>query len=97
MPNLKSQTEQKLRLPTRVGFLDLVIASRKPRERSSAQQQHNRALATASAAWNALMANEKSAWQEKAKALGYRAGYRLWLSVWFMREIHVPERPMPPV
>ena len=97
MPNLKGQTEQAFRLPARVGFLDLVIASRKPRERSSAQRRHNRAWAAASAAWNGLMADEKAAWQETAKTLGYKAGYRLWLSEWFTQRIESPDRPLLPV
>ncbi|CAK0779915.1 hypothetical protein CCP4SC76_7100012 [Gammaproteobacteria bacterium] len=99
MPNLKGQTvqtDQTLRLPARVGFLDLVIASRKPRERSSAQCRHNRAWAAASAAWHDLMADEKAAWQEKAKALGYKVGYRLWVSEWFTQGIQPPGRPLLP-
>ena len=100
MPNLKGQTDQTdqtFRPPARIGFLDLVIASRKPRERSSAQRRHNRAWATASVAWNSLMADEKAAWQEKAKALGYKAGYRLWISEWFKQRIQAPIKPIFPV
>jgi len=99
MPNLKGQTDQTdqtFRLPARVGFLDLVIASRKLRERSSSQRRHNRAWAVASATWNGLMADEKAAWQKQAKALGYKAGYRLWLSEWFAQGIQPPDMPLLP-
>jgi len=99
MPNLKGQTgqtDQIFRLPARVGFLDLVVASRKPRERSSAQRRHNRAWAAASVAWNGLIADEKAAWQEKAKALGYKAGYRLWISEWFTQGIQPSGKPLLP-
>ncbi len=96
MPNLKGQTGQTFRLPVRVGFLDLIVAQRKPRERSIAQRRHNRAWATASAAWHDLMADEKAAWQEKAKTLGYKVGYRLWLSEWFAQGIQPPDMPLLP-
>ncbi|CAK0758788.1 conserved hypothetical protein [Gammaproteobacteria bacterium] len=96
MPNLKSQIDQTIRPPIRVGFLDLVMASRKPRERSSAQRRHNQAWAAASAAWHELMADEKAAWQEKAKALGYKAGYQLWISEWFAQGIQSPDKPLLP-
>ncbi|CAK0776745.1 hypothetical protein CCP4SC76_6240005 [Gammaproteobacteria bacterium] len=96
MPNLKGQTDQTFRPPARVGFLDLVMAIRKPRERTSAQRRHNIAWAAASAAWNGLMADEKAVWQEKAKALGYKVGYRLWVSSWFAQGVRVPDKPLLP-
>ena len=69
----------------------------KPKERSHSQQRHNIAWAAASAAWNGLMADEKATWQEKAKALGYKAGYRLWLSAWFAQRIQSPSKPLLPI
>ena len=69
----------------------------KLKERSHSQQRHNIAWAAASAAWNGLMADEKATWQEKAKALGYKAGYRLWLSAWFAQRIQSPSKPLLPI
>jgi len=75
----------------------IVVRIRKrTKSRSALQVQHNQKWSAATAAWNGLLAVEKTTWNDKAKTSGYKSGFRLWISEWFTQRIQSPDRPLLP-